>query len=791
LMRKQVTEAESTERMVIRSNYSTAADDTVRNDRHVFPPAIDQVRAEILGELDTPGGVDPDKYAALVARQGGFGDADGNGDPIYPDQEFDEGNYGAPYYDVAVPQFPVENGNTARMPSLPDSLAEGAAFLGLPGAPSGLETYMFFPDTDWPDTLPLLLQIYESASFVPPQLVGIGGARVVQVGLPKAEVFRVRMSSYPSPEGLSQMGLWKWLQDAGATGGDFDDEVLAGQHWGLTPGRTLTLTHAVRQPLVPTAFDAPVLQRNIGKTFVILQDRLHTSRKSTERLDMRAEWTEVEDLEPEDDSWEHTRTTPVQALAFQKRIDLDGGPDNLFPIAERHELHHTRHIPEVTYSTIGTTRFKEYFVDRKELTFVKPSASQTLTLDSQWTGPAQGTTGVVPESETVQNPEGTKTYKRGENYEMDYEAGTITRKVAAGSPPKPLMPAKVKASYLVPPITREDTPPAHLRVLSSARPEAPNVLYAVPNFKWERSGTGPIISERGGGSLRVYMDRPWWSSGADEKLGVILWEGRGAPPEEPPAALKPFMTQRGQDPLWLSNPQSVIPGKALFTNRVVYEGGEDEDLTLEEVRTRRVGLVDVPVKVQVAAHEVKPDEARRLWYADIDISPEASYFPFIRLALARLQPHSVREPGSGEELDRDVALSRVVLLDYMQLAPDRSATIRFNGETGVTIAVSGLSYADGPAGAGPATMEVTLEQRRPEMPEGDDILAWIPVPGLDPVALAPQPQGDDTLWLGELTLPQPRGSRPFRLAIREFERHIASETGAIGRRLVYLDTIEI
>ena len=56
----------------------------------------------------------------------------------------------------------------------------------------------------------------------------------------------------------------------------------------------------------------------------------------------------------------------------------------------------------------------------------------------------------------------------------------------------------------------------------------------------------------------------------------------------------------------------------------------------------------------------------RLWYCDLQLDAGASYFPFVRLALARYQPNSI----AGEHL------SRVVFPDFAQLVAERTATTR-------------------------------------------------------------------------------------------------------------------
>ncbi|WP_411699535.1 hypothetical protein [Conyzicola sp.] len=67
-----------------------------------------------------------------------------------------------------------------------------------------------------------------------------------------------------------------------------------------------------------------------------------------------------------------------------------------------------------------------------------------------------------------------------------------------------------------------------VNVLSSARPDAPVVKYIVPTWEWQQSvlevAGSPLAVRRvrTGGGLRVYLARPWFSSGPDELLGVVL-----------------------------------------------------------------------------------------------------------------------------------------------------------------------------------------------------------------------------------------------------------------------------
>ena len=150
-----------------------------------------------------------------------------------------------------------------------------------------------------------------------------------------------------------------------------------------------------------------------------------------------------------------------------------------------------------------------------------------------------------------------------------------------------------------------------------------------------------------------------------------------------------------------------------------------------------------------------------------------AYFPFIRLALARYQPQSIA----------NAHLSRVVLVDFAQLMPDRSASITFDpiDTTSLQLAVNGLTYA----GPNTAIMIAILQTQ----PVGSGDLAWVPIAEFQMTAHTFG--GPDTLWTAEVTLPEPRGSRAFRLLIQEFEIFTKDFPGSEQPRLVYADILNL
>jgi hypothetical protein len=129
----------------------------------------------------------------------------------------------------------------------------------------------------------------------------------------------------------------------------------------------------------------------------------------------------------------------------------------------------------------------------------------------------------------------------------------------------------------------------------------------------------------------------------------------------------------------------------------------------------------------------------------------------------------------------DAHLSRVVLADFAQLVPNRSASVTFDpiDPSAVQLAVNGLTYA----GPGAAAMTATLQTQ----PIGSGDLAWVPVSVI--LLTAHKFGGPDTLWTARITLSAPGGSRPFRLLIEEFETFTKDESRSQQQRRVYADVL--
>jgi len=789
-------EGESMERMAIRSFNDTPPMNTVtttqRAYRFAVPPRTTQREAEQHGMLDRAGVVDPSFFAMLALR-----------DNSLTEKKITTAG--------PIDAQPVETGYAVmvegqELPYLPDPLAVRIAvrIFHHPNFPSDqIITIPFYDGTDWPDALPFKIETYENPADLPHYVAGL---RTLFIPLPKAARVILRLSVRPMDEALKILGVWNWLtpaqrnQDVIIDGRPMPLEKMVnrGQHWMLTPWRNIELVHAVQRPLITPEFQRLEVIKFLGETFATPKFAATCSIPSTDRIDLRAAWSQpLDDVEKDE-----LKDVPRFDNAFSVKITDDrsysadhheyrlanpavtdvievNGDSHLQRGARKvHEFHDTRYR-RIKYWLEGTTKFREFL----------PPGFLTETVDGK-TKPTEKHINVIG-SEKVQ------------------------------------------------------------WIKSSSPPPAPEVLYVVPTFGWVRSQdeTGRKSWRRGGG-LRVYLNRPWNVSGYGEMLAVVLPPANfaGDPntePQKPP--FKKFVTQWGNDPIWLSPFVSGASPKR--SNFPLARTGRDPDgkwlpsfAPADEAdqppgQFTTTGLVPNedptgPLRLEIAPHDVFYDEERKLCYCDIEVTWGAAYFPFIRLALARYQPVSV-----------DTAhLSNIVLADFMPLVPDRWLNVsRTNDPRIRRVRVFGHTYSDSsshveaqrnanstPIAASSVT-EVWVE--RFDQSRGEDFgwsrekLAKIQndsdVPPPPPIsamtlrannllrhreyaALLDENLVDrvfisPTLWQGRVTLPtNAGGATRYRLVIAEYEEYLVDDSAPYdapmkekGRRLVFVEHVPL
>ena len=220
----------------------------------------------------------------------------------------------------------------------------------------------------------------------------------------------------------------------------------------------------------------------------------------------------------------------------------------------------------------------------------------------------------------------------------------------------------------------------NVNILSSVRPLAPQVAYVMPIFEWVREPKGDTLYTVRAAGLRVYLNRPWYTSGQGEKLGiVVLPMGYNSPFKTLDTnALNPFFTTWGSDPTKLSAPMptDTFPDKTVFIGVKKGDAGNlySEDLLSFDENDK--------IKATIVAFDVQFDKNKNLHFADFMINYGLSYFPFIRLALTAYQQHSIRKDGT------DCCLSKIVHADYIQVPPPRATSLKRNG-INITVAISG------------------------------------------------------------------------------------------------------
>ncbi len=190
------------------------------------------------------------------------------------------------------------------------------------------------------------------------------------------------------------------------------------------------------------------------------------------------------------------------------------------------------------------------------------------------------------------------------------------------------------------------------------------------------SGT-TTTNARTGRGLRVFVDRPWYTTGDTEQLAVIV-----NPQGTAPTSLAGFVSQWGMDPI--RNPQSDT--LAILDQNQVVGGTLTTGVPLAETPSQSVTIL--------AFNPAAYDPTRQLWYFDIEFGASLVEAPFVRLALARYQANSLGAPAFPNATSGDLRMSTVVLADMVKLSADRTGSYLVNADGSVNVTVSGQVYAD-------------------------------------------------------------------------------------------------
>lgn len=736
LMSAPRTPGEQVDVVVVRSSdFDEEREHLDHNGRWLYAPRTSQQMAEQHGRFDRDGSdaLDAGWYWDIVRREA-------NTFAKVMSSEGTLEDWGTP--DPNAPDTRYHEEPPSDAPWLPDALAREVAVRYWDGRNVVVRHAAY--DGAWPVLAPLTLRLTrgeEDRVEVP------DGSSSIDAVLAPGHRRTLHVASVPLEDHMELFAQYHWALRMDADPEELWHRIREGRHVLITPSRRIELLHAVRQPRRPLLEFLSTPRPAPGATTATVTGSLSIGGQETSRVDLRASWTDpIDDPDVGPGSSE-----PIEGVSPGSRVvdnvvalSIPVVPDerhtDFVELAHVHELHDTKHRV-ISYRPVATTAYAEFF----RRTEVRSFAGQQLVL------PDLGH-GIVPESVRVRSVDRSTSFDRDTDFRVDRDGRPVITKVQGGALG---LVTQVEVSWIDQPLSRRGAPVMAI-VPSSARPPAPSVRHVLPTLEWSTSTDGRSVTSSRRCGLRVFLERPWWQSGAGELLGVVLLKVTGS--GDIPASLRGVTSQWGIDPtvtspIHLDRPlkDTDFPLAAQVGRNLTVPGGGDF-------------LVDV------AGHEVHWDPDRDLYTCDLEIDAATAYFPFVRLALVRYQPHS---------LD-GLHLSPVTLTDFAQLAPSRSATItthpqRVGAAKRVTVTVSGAGYqsrAEGLSGEGFARVVV----ERHAVPEAGDA-GWAEV---SRVSLAPSPLTVSGVRRWGTTFNVPNVAGPLRFVIEQGDRVSTSPLPALN-----------
>jgi hypothetical protein len=702
LVGNDLRDGEFLERLVIRSNYDKSSEKYEESNplagkifdsfsqRYMLPPKNSQSMAETHGKLEDAFSGDPTAakriYDIITSHEELF-ERDGNVEKVYKSDE-------------------------VEIKYLPDPMAAGVALFVAEGNESTHtqdyfepRLFSFFTDdevssSDTNEEIPQ--DWYAKAKIITIKLIeGDPGtewdpaARIFTVSLPRGHRSRIKFSTFWRDADLKQLSaVWEMIKDSNpANLSELEGLARTGQHWMISPSREFELVHAVQQPVTEPVITALIPDRDFDDTNVNINTRFTVHGESTEKVEFQAKWKE-----PLDDSIsvsikEKYGTGSITGVSVSYNDDqvtwgtipeipkpeVQTNPKILFqPHRNFQNQIKTDFLLQPQPGAVKVNKlYKDHKVKFDNLQAEKQIAQMNLVNQLKFDieeSRFSFINNLVLRFEPLKHNFG-DTKHRWVDYRLiassryrEYFDKLLTQSLTSE---KPLTTSREEINWI-----------EKINILSSSRPKTPDIDYIIPTFEWRKSRTGNSIKhQRMGGGLRIFLKRPWYSSGADEMLGIVL---------QPPVPVQnatfssfqvmnytSFYTHWGLDPFYDSTkPVTLSPKSEAFSRNTESE----DNLQYPD---------SVNLRADVLGYPVIFDEERQEWYCDVAIDPGNMYFPFVKLALARYQPHSVRK---GE---KDVCLSPIKFADMIQLMPDRQATVTIDNSTAnpkIRLSVEGVMY---------------------------------------------------------------------------------------------------
>jgi hypothetical protein len=747
------------------------------SERHLVPPKTSQTGAELHGLFDAAiGSVDPDDHRRLLGvalRESGtlFDVAVPRLDD--PTQRFPQPGIALLHGpdtpvaelktlplalgDAPFPgQYVVHDTDQLRLPYLPDALARGVSLVfqeaGRDRAisfPFGTEGFTArYEGDEWPELRPFRLVLHGS-----PTLDGQLEGSSLRIGLPAGDGQRFRLSSALDPADLDLLGLWRVLPPVVRANNDVVEAAADGWLWAFTPFDDITLVHAVPRPLEAPRSTMLLPFRTAGSTAINFVGALDVHGPSTESVTAECRWADpVDDL-----SLDHWHEVSQRGVAFTTPV----GPSEDIVVLLGEEGDDTTVTEVPGYGPIVSHRAVHLIGDTRHHTV--RYRFRATTRFREYFDPSELAPAPLPDDPATAADDG--------------------------------------RSVVGPELTVD--------VPSSARPAAPVIHSVLPLFRWDE-GTEPeqpvAVRRRRRAGVRIYLERPWFSSGDDELVGVLLAPGGND------VELGDLVSQWGSDPVWRSAPverRGVLGIDNLMRASGLDDRPGDAAPVLPPATLPLTAVAGSP-NVVVLGYRPLYQVDRHLWYVDIALDPGSTFWPFVRLSLVRYQPHSI--PGCH--------LSKPALCDFVQLTPERTTSVSRTDVRHVRVVVSGpIGVRQPPPGAtsehfptSTADLDAWLRQNRkvvarlqrrdPDIPTD---LGWETVASTELVVRGHGRNAFEAAWVGalespiDLALRRPGESTDWRVTVEEWERlpgdpaDLADEhLGPVWeQRIVYADEIAL
>ncbi len=520
---------------------------------------------------------------------------------------------------IPAGHYVVHDTDRLALPWLPDPLATGVA-LGMSGANRGSPLLSLFRTESTTARYP-----GEWPAPAPFRLVldnGDGEASasvedgVIRIALPPGTRLDMRLSSSLRHDDLDLLALWGLIPE-GLRKLDLVARPAAdGQFWAMTPYEPITLVHAVPRPVLAPVIAKLLPIRGPGSTHGDLFGVVECHASSTDRIDAEAQWTEkVDDLGAPGpaDEAKHSVAFSVQVDADEDIVVLGISPD-----------------PDAT----------------------------------EWRVPIPGMGYAVR-------------VHRGRHEFGDTKARRVRYTFRGTTRFREYFPPQLLAT---PESQSRLSEEIELVIPNTVEPPVPEVDSVIPLFRWDEEGDPgqPFgFRRRRRSGLRIYLKRPWFRTGEDEQLAVLL-------ALDPADATKSLW---GADPVWFNaGPEVPHVGLSLedfYSGTFALDNERGNDPRLSPIALPLTVPADnkgsKPSMASVIGYRPEYSEARRMWFVDVAIEPAAAVWPFVRLVVARYQPHSL--PG--------LHLSKAVTCDFAQLVPERTLTVSRPDDGHVRMTVTG------------------------------------------------------------------------------------------------------